>query len=115
MTLRIEHVHAVEILDSRARPTLSVTRRTTDGVSVRAGVPSWRHQVAAWAEEPSQPMHAATVRSARAAFYQSVDTHRRAGGAAPTGTGGQGAGGRQVRDVRPVVGLELAREIGCLQ
>jgi enolase len=40
MTLRIEHVHAVEILDSRARPTLSVTLRTTAGVTVRAGVPS---------------------------------------------------------------------------
>ncbi|MGW4349997.1 phosphopyruvate hydratase [Streptomyces sp. NPDC004690] len=40
MTLRIAHINAVEILDSRARPTLAVTLTTADGTHVRAGVPS---------------------------------------------------------------------------
>ncbi|MFJ2958728.1 phosphopyruvate hydratase [Streptomyces sp. NBC_00669] len=40
MTLRISELHAVEILDSRARPTLAVTLATADGTRVRAGVPS---------------------------------------------------------------------------
>ncbi|MFE9503336.1 phosphopyruvate hydratase [Streptomyces anthocyanicus] len=38
--LRISRLHAVEILDSRARPTLAVTLQTADGLRVRAGVPS---------------------------------------------------------------------------
>jgi enolase len=38
--LRIADVHAVEVLDSRARPTLSVTVSLADGTSARAGVPS---------------------------------------------------------------------------
>ncbi|MFC9464887.1 phosphopyruvate hydratase [Streptomyces coelicoflavus] len=37
---RISRLHAVEILDSRARPTLAVTLQTADGLRVRAGVPS---------------------------------------------------------------------------
>src|SRR5690349_13417768 len=40
MSLRIASVSAVEILDSRARPTLAVSLTTTDGHTVRAGVPS---------------------------------------------------------------------------
>ncbi|SEG87097.1 enolase [Actinacidiphila yanglinensis] len=40
MTLRFSDVHAVEILDSRARPTLAVTLTTAAGTRVRAGVPS---------------------------------------------------------------------------
>ena len=40
MSIAIESVHGVEILDSRSRPTVSVVLRTTDGVEVRAGVPS---------------------------------------------------------------------------
>ncbi|SFE47216.1 enolase [Actinacidiphila alni] len=40
MNLRFSAVHAVEILDSRARPTLSVTLTCDDGRTVRAGVPS---------------------------------------------------------------------------
>ncbi|WP_069816469.1 phosphopyruvate hydratase [Streptomyces sp. TP-A0874] len=40
MTLRISHLHAVEILDSRARPTLAVTLATPEGVQVRAAVPA---------------------------------------------------------------------------
>ncbi|MEU4088951.1 phosphopyruvate hydratase [Streptomyces aureus] len=40
MSLDIAHLHAVEILDSRARPTLAVTLTTADGTRVRAGVPS---------------------------------------------------------------------------
>ncbi|WP_018549432.1 phosphopyruvate hydratase [Streptomyces sp. LaPpAH-108] len=40
MTLRITDLHAVEILDSRARPTLAVTLTTEDGTRVRAGVPA---------------------------------------------------------------------------
>ncbi len=40
MTLRIGRLHAVEILDSRARPTLAVTLTAGDGTRVRAGVPS---------------------------------------------------------------------------
>ncbi len=40
MSIRIESVHAVEILDSRGRPTLSVSLATDDGASTRAGVPS---------------------------------------------------------------------------
>jgi enolase len=38
--LAITTVHAVEILDSRARPTLSVTLALGDGTIARAGVPS---------------------------------------------------------------------------
>jgi enolase len=40
MPLRITRLHATEILDSRARPTLSVTLTTPDGTELRAGVPS---------------------------------------------------------------------------
>lgn len=40
MTITISDLHAVEILDSRARPTLSVTLSTQQGPVVRAGVPS---------------------------------------------------------------------------
>jgi enolase len=38
--LEITTVHAVEILDSRSRPTLSVTVTLADGTRARAGVPS---------------------------------------------------------------------------
>lgn len=38
MSLQIAALHAVEILDSRARPTLAVTLETADGTRVRAGV-----------------------------------------------------------------------------
>jgi enolase len=38
--LDITQVHAVEILDSRSRPTLSVTVTLADGTVARAGVPS---------------------------------------------------------------------------
>ena len=40
MGLQIASVQAVEILDSRARPTLAVTLTAEGGVTVRAGVPS---------------------------------------------------------------------------
>lgn len=40
MTIDISDIHAIEVLDSRARPTLAITLRTVDGVVVRAGVPS---------------------------------------------------------------------------
>lgn len=40
MSIDIASVHAVEILDSRGRPTLSVTLATSDGAAHRAGVPS---------------------------------------------------------------------------
>jgi enolase len=40
MTIEITSVHAVEILDSRSRPTLSVTLGLADGTRCRAGVPS---------------------------------------------------------------------------
>jgi enolase 1/2/3 len=40
MSIDIVSVHAVEILDSRGRPTLSVTLATADGATHRAGVPS---------------------------------------------------------------------------
>ncbi|MET8631745.1 phosphopyruvate hydratase [Streptomyces sp. NPDC004680] len=40
MTLQIAQLHAVEILDSRARPTLAVTLTASDGTRIRAGVPS---------------------------------------------------------------------------
>ncbi len=40
MGLQIASVRAVEILDSRSRPTLAVTMTLTDGTAVRAGVPS---------------------------------------------------------------------------
>lgn len=40
MSIDIVSVHAVEILDSRGRPTLSVTLTTADGTTHRAGVPS---------------------------------------------------------------------------
>jgi enolase len=38
--IEVADVHAIEVLDSRARPTLSVTLTTTGGVVGRAGVPS---------------------------------------------------------------------------
>ncbi|GGJ71807.1 hypothetical protein [Streptomyces brasiliensis] len=37
---QVSNLHAVEILDSRARPTLAVTLTTTDGTRVRACVPA---------------------------------------------------------------------------
>ncbi|MGN5381173.1 phosphopyruvate hydratase [Streptomyces lasalocidi] len=40
MALQITHLDAVEILDSRARPTLAVTLTTADGVRVHADVAS---------------------------------------------------------------------------
>jgi enolase len=40
MTLTIAGLKAVEVLDSRGRPTLAVTLRLPDGRTVRAGVPS---------------------------------------------------------------------------
>ncbi|NLU76666.1 phosphopyruvate hydratase [Streptomyces sp. HNM0575] len=40
MPLRIARLDATEVLDSRARPTLSVTLATANGALVRAGVPS---------------------------------------------------------------------------
>lgn len=40
MTITIDRVHALEVLDSRSRPTLSVTLTTTDGARHVAGVPS---------------------------------------------------------------------------
>ncbi|MFB8208757.1 phosphopyruvate hydratase [Streptomyces sp. NPDC056010] len=40
MSLRISELRAVEILDSRARPTLDITLTTDTGTRLRAGVPS---------------------------------------------------------------------------
>ena len=40
MTITVRDVHTVEVLDSRARPTLSVTVTSGEGVVARAGVPS---------------------------------------------------------------------------
>ncbi|MET8405368.1 phosphopyruvate hydratase [Streptomyces sp900116325] len=40
MSLRIAKLRAVEILDSRARPTLAITLTTPDGTRIQAGVPS---------------------------------------------------------------------------
>lgn len=40
MAITIESVHGVEILDSRGRPTVSVTLSLADGRETRAGVPS---------------------------------------------------------------------------
>jgi enolase len=40
MSIDITSVHAVEILDSRSRPTLAVTVQVADGQTFRAGVPS---------------------------------------------------------------------------
>jgi len=40
MSVTIDFVHAIEILDSRGRPTVSVVLRATDGTETRAGVPS---------------------------------------------------------------------------
>jgi enolase len=40
MAYEVDHVHALEILDSRARPTLEVTLQLVSGVSGTAGVPS---------------------------------------------------------------------------
>ncbi len=40
MTLKVTHLDAIEILDSRARPTLAVTITLADGTTARAGVPS---------------------------------------------------------------------------
>ncbi|OCB56083.1 phosphopyruvate hydratase [Mycobacterium malmoense] len=40
MTVEFTSVSAIEILDSRGRPTLSVSATLTDGRTVRAGVPS---------------------------------------------------------------------------
>lgn len=40
MPITVDRLHAVEILDSRARPTLAVTMTTQQGARARAGVPS---------------------------------------------------------------------------
>ncbi|GHJ41176.1 phosphopyruvate hydratase [Streptomyces sp. TS71-3] len=40
MTFRISDLEALEVLDSRARPTLAVTMTLADGTRVHAGVPS---------------------------------------------------------------------------
>jgi len=40
MTIRVQAVHALEILDSRGRPTLAVTLNVEGGRTTRAGVPS---------------------------------------------------------------------------
>lgn len=40
MSITIGSVHALEVLDSRARPTLAVGLTLSDGTSVRVGVPS---------------------------------------------------------------------------
>ena len=40
MSIRVQAVHALEILDSRGRPTLAVTLTVEGGHTVRAGVPS---------------------------------------------------------------------------
>jgi enolase len=40
MSISVSSVHAVEILDSRSRPTLAVTLGLENGTSLRAGVPS---------------------------------------------------------------------------
>jgi len=40
VTITVRDLHAVEILDSRARPTLAVTLTPVDGPPVRAGVPA---------------------------------------------------------------------------
>ncbi|MFI6348214.1 phosphopyruvate hydratase [Streptomyces sp. NPDC050560] len=40
MPVHIADLHAIEILDSRARPTLALTLTTADGARIRAGVPS---------------------------------------------------------------------------
>jgi enolase len=40
MPISVTDVHAVEILDSRARPTLAVSLTTAEGAVARAGVPS---------------------------------------------------------------------------
>ncbi len=40
MSVTVRNVHAVEILDSRSRPTLSVTLEAGDGLRVHAGVPA---------------------------------------------------------------------------
>ena len=40
MTIKIDNVSAIEILDSRGRPTLNVTVKLDDGTVVEAGVPS---------------------------------------------------------------------------
>jgi enolase len=40
MGITVRNLHAVEILDSRARPTLAVSLTADNGISVRAGVPS---------------------------------------------------------------------------
>ncbi len=40
MTFNVSELTALEILDSRARPTLAVTVRLADGSTARAGVPS---------------------------------------------------------------------------
>ncbi len=40
MTFNVSELTALEVLDSRARPTLAVTVRLADGTTARAGVPS---------------------------------------------------------------------------
>jgi enolase len=40
MTIEIRDLHAIQVLDSRARPTLSVILTTAEGLVARSGVPS---------------------------------------------------------------------------
>ena len=86
MTFMVSELTALEILDSRARPTLAVTVRLADGATARAGVPS-----------------GASTGSREAVELRDGDKsrYRRRRGA-------HGGGQRQRRDRRPAPRLPLA-------
>lgn len=42
---QVASLHAVEVLDSRGRPTLAVTVGLEDGTTARAGVPPRLHRI----------------------------------------------------------------------
>jgi hypothetical protein len=100
----LSHAHheAVELTG----PTTADAQRT---------LTRWRRRVAAWADEPSRPMHAETVRPARAAFDQCLDTAAALAALRrlETDTGvPAGAKFETFVHLDRVLGLELAREIG---
>jgi len=55
MAFEIQGVQAIEILDSRGRPTLMVTATLADGTVAEAGVPRARRP------EPARPWSSATA------------------------------------------------------
>lgn len=101
------------LLDHPHHEPLAVTSEeiTTAGRTLAR----WRGAVAGWADEPSRPMAAELVRTARAALEDSLDTRevlRLLRGLETAGEVPAGAKFETFAHLDRVLGLELVREIG---